>query len=52
LEILILGEAEKLKISEGKPWPEFKVFRQENAGPGAARNRRLAEAKGGVYSFF
>ena len=52
LEMLKLGEAEKLKISEGKPWPEFKLFRQENAGPGAARNRGLAEATGEFIHFF
>ncbi|MCX6975820.1 MAG: glycosyltransferase family 2 protein, partial [Verrucomicrobia bacterium] len=50
--MLKLGDAEKLKISEGKPWPEFKVFRQENAGPGAARNRGLAEATGEFIHFF
>ena len=52
LEMLKLGEADKLKISEGKPWPECKVFRQENAGPGAARNRGLAEATGEFIHFF
>jgi len=52
LKMLKLGEAEKLKISEGKPWPEFKVFRQENAGPGAARNRGLVEATGEFVHFF
>ena len=52
LKMLKLGEAEKLKISEGKPWPEFKVIRQENAGPGAARNRGLAEATGEFVHFF
>jgi len=52
LEMLKLGEAEELKISEGKPWPEFKVIRQENAGPGAARNRGLKEATGEFIHFF
>ena len=52
LEILKSGEAEKLKISEGNPWPEFKVIRQDNAGPGAARNRGLAEATGEFIHFF
>jgi len=52
LEILKLEEAEKLKISEGKPWPEFKILRQANAGPGAARNRGLAEATGEFIHFF
>ena len=44
--------SQKLKISEGRPWPEFKVFRQENAGPGAARNRGLAEVSGEFIHFF
>jgi glycosyltransferase involved in cell wall biosynthesis len=52
LEMLKLGNAEKLKISGGKPWPEFKVIRQENAGPGAARNRGFAESKGEFIHFF
>ena len=52
LEILKLGEVEKLKISEGNPWPEFKVIRQDNAGPGAARNRGLREATGEFIHFF
>jgi GT2 family glycosyltransferase len=52
LEMLKLGEAEKLKISEGKPWPELKVIRQDNAGPGAARNRGLVEATGEFVHFF
>jgi GT2 family glycosyltransferase len=52
LKMLKLGEAEKLKISEGKLWPEFKVIRQDNAGPGAARNLGLAEATGEFIHFF
>jgi hypothetical protein len=52
LEMLKLGEAEKLKISERKPWPEIKVIRQANAGPGAARNRGMAEATGEFIHFF
>jgi glycosyltransferase involved in cell wall biosynthesis len=52
LEMLKLGEAEKLKISEGKPWPEIRVIWQENAGPGAARNRGLAESTGEFIHFF
>ena len=47
-------ESEKVK---GKKWeggklPEFKVIRQENAGPGAARNRGFAESKGEFIHFF
>ena len=30
LEMVKLGESEKLKISRGKPWPEFKVLKQRN----------------------
>ena len=52
LEMLKLGNTEKLKISGGKPWPEFKVVRQENAGPGAARNRGFAESTGEFIHFF
>ena len=42
---------------EGKKWegakvPEFKVIRQKNAGPGAARNRGFAESKGEFIHFF
>ena len=44
--------SQKLKISEGKSWPEFKVLRQENAGPGSARNRGLTEATGDFIHFF
>jgi glycosyltransferase involved in cell wall biosynthesis len=32
--------------------PEFKVIRQENAGPGAARNRGFAESRGDFIHFF
>lgn len=32
--------------------PDFKVVRQENAGPGAARNRGFAESKGEFIHFF
>ena len=42
-------ESEKVK---GQKSPEFKVIRQENAGPGAARNRGLAESKGEFIHFF
>lgn len=37
---------------EGGKVPEFKVIRQENAGPGAARNRGFAESKGEFIHFF
>ena len=52
VKMLKMGDSEKLKTSEVKPWPEFKVIRQENAGPGAARNRGLAEATGEFIHFF
>ena len=52
LEMLKFGEVEKLKISKGRPWPEFKVICQTNAGPAAARNRGLAEATGEFIHFF
>jgi len=42
-------ESEKVK---GQKSPEFKVIRQENAGPGAARNRGFAESKGEFIHFF
>jgi glycosyltransferase involved in cell wall biosynthesis len=47
-------ESEKVK---GKRWdggkvPDFKVIRQENAGPGAARNRGFAASKGDFIHFF
>jgi glycosyltransferase involved in cell wall biosynthesis len=34
------------------PNPTFKILRQQNAGPGAARNRGLAEATGEFIHFF
>jgi glycosyltransferase involved in cell wall biosynthesis len=42
-------EGEKVK---GEKVPEFKVIRQENAGPGAARNRGFAESKRDFVHFF
>jgi GT2 family glycosyltransferase len=47
-------ESEKVN---GKRWeagkvPEFKVIRQENAGPAAARNRGFAESSGEFIHFF
>jgi glycosyltransferase involved in cell wall biosynthesis len=47
------GEAEgNVGTWEGGKLPEFKVIRQENAGPGAARNRGFAESKGEFIHFF
>ena len=47
------GEAEgNVGRWEGGKVPEFKVIRQENAGPGAARNRGFAESKGEFIHFF
>lgn len=47
------GEAEgNAGRREGGKFPEFKVIRQENAGPGAARNRGFADSKGEFIHFF
>jgi len=46
------GEKVKSKRCECAKVPEFKVIRQENAGPGAARNRGFAESKGEFIHFF
>lgn len=46
------GEKVKSRRWEGVKVPEFKVTRQENAGPGAARNRGLAESRGEFIHFF
>jgi glycosyltransferase involved in cell wall biosynthesis len=46
------SEKVKSKMCEGGKVPEFKVVRQENAGPGAARNRGFAESKGEFIHFF
>jgi glycosyltransferase involved in cell wall biosynthesis len=47
------GEAEgNVGRWEGGKLPEFKVIRQQNAGPGAARNRGFAESKGEFIHFF
>ena len=46
------SEKVKSKTWEGGKLPEFKVIRQENAGPGAARNRGFAESKGEFIHFF
>jgi glycosyltransferase involved in cell wall biosynthesis len=47
-------ESEKVKGKrlEGGRLPEFKLIRQDNAGPGAARNRGFAESKGEFIHFF
>ncbi len=47
-------ESEKVKGKrcEGGKLPEFKVIRQANAGPGAARNRGFAESRGEFIHFF
>jgi len=46
------SEKGKSKKCEGAKVPEFKVIRQENAGPGAARNRGFAESRGEFIHFF
>jgi len=47
-------ESEKVKgrRCEATKVPEFKVIRQANAGPAAARNRGFAECKGEFIHFF
>jgi len=55
-------ETGNLKKDDGEPFsgnsksnipnPTFKILRQANAGPGAARNRGLAEATGEFIHFF
>lgn len=40
------------KFSSRSRIPDFKVIRQQNAGPAAARNRGLAESKGEYLHFF
>ena len=40
------------QISGKGKLPDFKVIRQANAGPGAARNRGFAESKGEFIHFF
>jgi len=46
------SEKVKSKTSEGGKLPEFKVIRQENTGPGAARNRGFAASRREFIHFF
>lgn len=50
LEILVVDDgstdAETLRVLKESSWPRTRVFRQEGAGPAAARNRAIAEATG------
>jgi glycosyltransferase involved in cell wall biosynthesis len=46
------SEKAKGKRWEGGKLPEFKVIRQGNSGPGAARNLGFAESKGEFIHFF
>ncbi|HKZ10555.1 MAG TPA: glycosyltransferase family A protein [Rhodanobacteraceae bacterium] len=49
-EIIVVDDgstdAETAQVLKGSNWPRTRVFRQENAGPAAARNRAIAEATG------
>lgn len=47
-------ESEQVKSGrrDGHKVPEFKVIRQENGGPAAARNRGFTESKGEFIHFF
>jgi GT2 family glycosyltransferase len=49
---LTCGPSRSARLSGKGKLPEFKVVRQENAGPGAARNRGFAESKGEFIHFF
>jgi glycosyltransferase involved in cell wall biosynthesis len=46
------GEQVSAKSTSNIQHPTFKILRQANAGPGAARNRGLAEATGEFIHFF
>jgi glycosyltransferase involved in cell wall biosynthesis len=49
---LTCGPSRSARLSGKGKLPEFKAIRQENAGPGAARNRGFAESKGEFIHFF
>jgi glycosyltransferase involved in cell wall biosynthesis len=49
---LTCGPSRSARLSGKGKLPEFRVIRQKNAGPGAARNRGLAESKGEFIHFF
>jgi len=50
LEIVIVddgsSDARTLRLLEEAHWPRTRIFRQPNAGPSAARNRAIREARG------
>lgn len=50
LEIVIIDDGSDdpatLRLLERATWPRTRIFRQENAGPAAARNRAVIEATG------
>lgn len=53
-EVLLADDGstdDSVEIIESYRNPRFRVFRQENAGPAAARNRGLEEAKGRYVTF-
>jgi glycosyltransferase involved in cell wall biosynthesis len=53
-EVLIVNDGSSdgsETIAAGYPDPRFRVIHQANAGPGAARNRGIAEARGEWVAF-
>lgn len=53
IEILLVddGSSPPVHIKEAEKYPQLRIIRQENAGPGAARNRGAAEAVGRYLLF-
>jgi glycosyltransferase involved in cell wall biosynthesis len=54
LEVIIVDDGStdgSRALAEAYPDPRFRVISQTNAGPGAARNRGLSEARGAFVAF-